>query len=107
MYKIKYHHHDYDLFDLTYRCLICGKTLTAGWYYCKDHAIAFGIADPTGKFLRPLEWEDWARDYYNYARRERRKRKKIIERWVDFEHDEEIPSWKNKVVDIDDDNDKK
>ncbi len=42
------------------------------------------MSDKQGKFKRPLEWEDWARDRYNWGRRERRRIKKMNETWVEF-----------------------
>ena len=88
------------IFDLSFRCLICDKNLSKGFYYCNDCAIKYGMADENGKFKRPLEWEDWARDYYNWRRRERRWIKKMDKTWVVL-NDETVHYMSNSVIDCD------
>jgi hypothetical protein len=63
---------------MKYTCLVCGKVITRGFYYCNRCAMQFGMADEKGKFKRPLEWPDWARFLYNDERKRRRMEKKII-----------------------------
>ncbi len=78
-----------NIHDLSYKCLICGKGTSPGFRFCKECAIEYGLADENGDLFPPRDWPDWARDYYNWERRERRHRKIIIERWVDYEDEME------------------
>ena len=65
--------------DFKYRCLTCKKSkiLSTGFYFCNKCAIEYELADENGKFRKPTEWPDWARELYNDEIRRRRLFKKV------------------------------
>ena len=84
--------------QLNYTCLICGKRLTRGFYYCNKCAINFGMADKNGKFYCPSKWDDWARELYNMERRYKRMLKKEIFYNIEYSQEED-PSTSNEEAD--------
>lgn len=81
------------IYDLSYRCQICiYKKISTGFYFCDECAKEYQLVDEKGKFKKPTDWPDWAREMYNIAKRKRRRDEVISESCVDFddEHTEEI-----------------
>ena len=75
---------------MKYRCQICQKIVSVGFYFCNDCAKEYGMADANGKFYKPREWPDWAREMYNDEKRRRRRVDKEMEKESDLEWDDEF-----------------
>jgi hypothetical protein len=71
------------------KCLTCGRYIYNYFYFCFACGEKYGLLREDGKFKKPREWPDWARELYNDEVRERRREKRIREHEVSFEALEE------------------